>query len=470
MIIYRAEREAGLEEKIALGCQISYASVLREGGQVAERDLTVANSLLGTNATNDGQIDLFYRDSILSSIGWNLNDDVLDKVEVWNARTTPEDKPFNLEHDPRKVIGHITGSYALTEDGKNIPSTSVIDDLPDKYDLVATSVIYRWLKCKDEEYEREIAKIIDEIKAGEWFVSLEALFTNFDYAVSSNGENKVVARNESTAFLTKHLRAYGGDGVYSGYKIGRLLRNLTFSGKGLVRNPANPRGIIFNNVSHFVNSGYITLSDKKVENDMADNALQDRINSLEASLKTASEQNVSLQKQLTDLGQQQVQAKISGLEDEIKKRDEKVNSLSAQVTTEQTARTAAEKLIEELKTSLSTANTTLNELKLKQIKADRVSKWVAKTGLEMTEAEKRVDKFLSLDDATFDAVLETQPGKQTTNVTTASKDVLDNAQVVKDAPLTSSDNSGVNLVQSALKKIYAKSRMTVNSDNNDDGE
>jgi hypothetical protein len=468
MIIYRAEREAGLEEKIVLGCQISYASVLQEGGLISPRDSKVINNFLGADSANAGQVDLFYMHSILASIGWNLNDDVLEKSEVWNARTTPEDKPFNLEHDPRKVIGHITGSYALTEDGENISSSSTIDDLPDKFDLVANSVIYRWLKSKDEEYEKATAKLIDEIKAGKWFVSLEALFTNFDYAVSSNGENKVVARNESTAFLTKHLRAYGGDGVYSGYKIGRLIRNLTFSGKGLVENPANPRGIIFNNVSHFVNSGYITLSDKKVENDMADNALQDRINSLEASLKTASEQNVSLQKQLSDLGQQQVQAKISGLEDEIKKRDEKVNSLSAQVTTEQTARTSAEKLIEELKISLSTANTTLNELKLKQVKADRVSKWVAKTGLEMTEAEKRVEKFLSLDDTTFDAVLETQPGKQTTDSTTASKDVLGNATPTPDAPLTSSDNSGVNLVQSALKKIYAKSRMTINPD--DDGE
>jgi uncharacterized coiled-coil protein SlyX len=55
---------------------------------------------------------------------------------------------------------------------------------------------------------------------------------------------KVVARNETSAFLTKHLRVYGGKGEYEGYKVGRLLRNISFSGKGLVNKPANPRSII----------------------------------------------------------------------------------------------------------------------------------------------------------------------------------------------------------------------------------
>src|SRR5690606_32975140 len=41
-----------------------------------------------------------------------------------------------------------------------------------------------------------------------------------------------------------HLRAYGGNGVYEGYRLGRLLRNITFSGKGLVDVPANKRSHI----------------------------------------------------------------------------------------------------------------------------------------------------------------------------------------------------------------------------------
>lgn len=74
---------------------------------------------------------------------------------------------------------------------------------------------------------------------------MECLFSDFDYSVvSPDGEMKVVARNDESAFLTKHLRVYGGKGVYEGYKVGRLLRNIAFSGKGLVNKPANPRSII----------------------------------------------------------------------------------------------------------------------------------------------------------------------------------------------------------------------------------
>ena len=39
-------------------------------------------------------------------------------------------------------------------------------------------------------------------------------------------ENKVIARDENSAFLTKHLRAYGGTGQYDGYTVGRLLRSI----------------------------------------------------------------------------------------------------------------------------------------------------------------------------------------------------------------------------------------------------
>ena len=86
--------------------------------------------------------------------------------------------------------------------------------------------------------------IIAEIEEGKWFVSMECLFPAFDYALqTSEGETKIIERNEASAFLTKHLRAYGGEGTYENYRIGRLLRNLAFSGKGLVSKPANPRSI-----------------------------------------------------------------------------------------------------------------------------------------------------------------------------------------------------------------------------------
>lgn len=72
-------------------------------------------------------------------------------------------------------------------------------------------------------------------------------FNGFDYGITNKttGEYKVLARNEETSYLTKHLKAYGGLGEHEDYKIGRVLRNITFSGKGFVDKPANPDSIIF---------------------------------------------------------------------------------------------------------------------------------------------------------------------------------------------------------------------------------
>ena len=64
---------------------------------------------------------------------------------------------------------------------------------------------------------------------------MECIFRGFDYGIRKpDGTNHVLARDQDTAFLTQHLRAYGGDGIYQDHKIGRVLRQITFSGKGFV--------------------------------------------------------------------------------------------------------------------------------------------------------------------------------------------------------------------------------------------
>ena len=53
-------------------------------------------------AQNEDQIDLYYLKSILVSTGWNKNDDVFDSKELWAAKNTPEDKPFNFMHNEKR--------------------------------------------------------------------------------------------------------------------------------------------------------------------------------------------------------------------------------------------------------------------------------------------------------------------------------------------------------------------------------
>jgi hypothetical protein len=142
-------------------------------------------------------------------------------------------------HDETDIIGHMISSAAMDENG------AIINELPlpEKMDLVTSAVIYKtW---GDPTQSDRVNSLISKIDEGQLAVSMECVFRNFDYAIiEPDGSHKVIARDENSAFLTKHLRAYGGTGTYEGYKIGRLLRDLYFSGKGLVDKPANPRSVI----------------------------------------------------------------------------------------------------------------------------------------------------------------------------------------------------------------------------------
>jgi hypothetical protein len=237
MQVYEAEKLDNLSDalksvSVAMVCPITSTQLL-------SGDSEIAGITLASISDRPVQADLYYLNSILVSAGWNKNDDVFDVADLWAARETPVDKPFNYMHDETDIIGHMISSAAMGEDGAIINEVP----LPDKMDLVTSAVIYKtW---GDPDQSIRVNDLIAKIDEGQLAVSMECVFRNFDYAVvEPDGSHKVIARDENSAFLTKHLRAYGGNGTYEGYKIGRLLRDLYFSGKGLVDKPANPRSVI----------------------------------------------------------------------------------------------------------------------------------------------------------------------------------------------------------------------------------
>jgi len=157
-----------------------------------------------------------------------------------------------------------------------------------------------WTKPENRE---RMSQIIAEIEEGKWFVSMECLFAGFDYALlDDNGGSKLLERNESSAFLTKHLRAYGGNGEYEGYQIGRCLRQISFSGKGLVSKPANPRSVILDASRAFsLNSNSTILTSfPEGDNDMSDtNLLEKQLAEMKSELASAKEENATLREQIS---------------------------------------------------------------------------------------------------------------------------------------------------------------------------
>lgn len=288
--VFRAEKEAGLEELI----KSSAAIALCGDANIVDASDNFSHSKAYYNAIaeNKNQVDLFYLKTVLVSTGWNRNDDVFDPVEMWKAKATPEDKPFNYEHDCKDIIGHITGCYAVDKAGNMLPDNLQESKIPDNYDIITSAVLYKIIDNKEKQ--DRINKIIEEIGKGQWYVSMEALFRGFDYALeSSKGGVRVIERNENTAFLTKSLKAYGGNGKFENQRIGRVFRNIVFSGKGLVRKPANPDSVI---LSSTASSGYDLLTQEtnkmpeepKVDNTAAElAAAKERADKAEADLKAA---------------------------------------------------------------------------------------------------------------------------------------------------------------------------------------
>jgi hypothetical protein len=443
MQIFTAEREDGLEAKISSSASISYASVA-EPCNPNKSQIRKFKSLASVEDS-----DLYYVQSILVTSSWNKNDDIFDKYEIWIARNTPEDKPTNLEHDENLIIGHITSNWPITEDGILISEDTPIENLPEKYHILTGSVIYR--AFTSPELKERSDKLIAEIESGNKFVSMECFFKGFDYGLldKSTGTYKTLARNENTAYLTKYLRAYGGLGEHDNYKIGRVLRNITFSGKGYVEKPANPESIIFNKniIDDLFTKKSNDLSIAGVSNNQSTSKVENNIMSLDNQVAETTEQVETVTETVVATESAPEATVQASTESETSNAtDELIASLTAEVEAlkamnEAMAKKMKEKEEEEedteaakklkvkedeeakdeenknLKAALEAANEVIAGYKMKEEEMAKKEKKMKRKaslldcGFDAESAEATVEKFDNLNDDAFEAMTSLFAGK-----------------------------------------------------------
>lgn len=247
---FPAEEAAGLAAQVRACGSVRLEAVARHD-QAGELPPPVLSSLLATAGVLAP--DLYPLTAVLVSTGMNLNQDffVGGDADTWAARATPVDKPFNLAHAADDIIGHITAATPFVYGGEDGTAVCPIAEPAADFHIAISAVLYRFLPgCKDRQ--EEIDRVVAEVDAGRWAVSMECRFTGFDYALvpvergtANVAKAKLVARTAETAHLTRHLRAFGGTGEYQGYKVARVFRGTAFSAVGLVRTPANPASVIF---------------------------------------------------------------------------------------------------------------------------------------------------------------------------------------------------------------------------------
>lgn len=370
--------------------------------------------------------DLYGISSVLVSAGWNKNDDVFPSADLWSAKDTPVNKPINNQHVSKDVIGHMTQAMIMTRDGMLVAGE---DELTEDIDIIVHGVIYK--SWTDADQRDKVEQLIAAIEANKKFVSMECSFPHFDYAIiSPKGEHQYIERDAQSSFLTKYLRAYGGSGEFEGYKIGRMLRDFRFIGKGVVDKPGNPRSVILAKnlmfkpakADLFFTSAEVSMDPKDLEKANADNdrltadlkSAQNEINQLKASQsdleKTLSDNGVELEKVKTDLEEVRTKLTAAVTELETAKADlESANADKVKLTEEVTV------LANEIKTSA------------------RVSA-LSEKGVDPEKIDEIVAKFDSVDDEVFEAAIALIVPKKVEETKTEAEATDDEGEEDEDEP------------------------------------
>jgi hypothetical protein len=510
--VYPDEINDGIGNLVKANNSIAYVSPLLQkmSDEVANEFIDRVSPVLSAKANRQiDRIDLYPLQTVLVTAGvWNINTDIFTKEPTWEARFSAQDKPFNLQHVQSDIIGHMTDNFVVDDNYNIVPMDSVLADVPEKFHIVTPAVIYRF--WEDKAKKDRIEKIIAEIEAGKkWFVSMECLFSDFDYGVmNARGESRIIQRTEATAGLTKFLRQFGGPGVIDGgYAIGRVLKNILFSGKGLTDNPANPESVIFNNVQTFKTvsskTGYIDLYRLNTNNDKGKSIMAEETKVITAELKSVSiEDNAAfklvkaekekLETQLAEATKKLADINVQAFTTEIASLKDKVSNLESSLAT---ASTSVKELTDTNKT-LAEKNASLeNEVataKKNQITLERTSALVA-AGAPEDEAKAIVTQFENVSAEQFTAMVELVKPKWAVKAASddkkadedkkddakaAKKDdkdaddkkdavkaeqVLDNTKADADAPL---GVTGVNALESTRASIAAWYESEVRNKNN----
>lgn len=363
--------------------------------------------------------DLFYHKAILVSTTWNKNDDIFSPEEVWAARDTPMHKPTNLNHESSKIVGHMTNNWAIDEDGNIIDDSTAIDDLPSKFHILTGAVIYQ-IYHNDEKYQGEVEELVQEILRGEQFVSMECCLNGFDYAIrEKDGGISVVERNQDTAFLTKHLRAYGGKGEFEGMALGRVLRNINFIGKAYTKIPANPESVIFTKekmldfseakikkIDDLKSSGVHSNSISNLNGDeIMSKEYTDKISELEAALSKAQDEKEALATKLAAADTQKYIDQIETLEAKATEADEALAAKLEEINNlNETLKTSAAK-IDELTEAKAELEGVVAKVEQEKLVAQRVSLLVD-GGFSKEDATAKVSVFENLNDDQFKTLAE----------------------------------------------------------------
>jgi hypothetical protein len=186
--------------------------------------------------------DMLFFSGIFVSSGENLNKAFFLPSELVKSHTTINNKALDIEHDETQIVGHIYSSAFVDHHGNKLNIDTLQDMKQDELEKMDMDVMIAGII-----YKSRFPELAKEIKDNKWKLSMETYFQDYDVKIG----DLILSKKEAEALGLASDNVLGrvarvlqkGKEIAKG-EVARVLRNLLFSGCGLVKNPANPRSVI----------------------------------------------------------------------------------------------------------------------------------------------------------------------------------------------------------------------------------
>ncbi len=201
-----------------------------------------ASKIIRLPKDNEKQPDLQYFSAIFVSSGENLNHAFFLPTELVAAEGTIVNKALDVEHKEDQIIGHIYERAFMDKDGNPLNMGDLSSRSPEELNGIDMHVAIAGIL-----YKARFPNIAEEVASGQWKVSMEAYFSDYDVKVG----DVIMSKKEAEALGFTPESALGrvakvikrGKEIAEG-TLARVLRGIVFSGCGIVKNPANPPSVI----------------------------------------------------------------------------------------------------------------------------------------------------------------------------------------------------------------------------------
>ena len=237
------------------------------------------------------QKDLQYVLAILVSSGMNLNGAVFMPSELIAAKDTMLDKPLDVEHLEGYIVGHIYDRAFMLKDRSVIDPIELLVSKGNKVDSEDIDIAVAM-----SLYKYRFPDIAQEVLDGKYKVSMECYYKDFDIKVGdiiiSKDEAKKlgISFDGEGSFIGSSVKLVDGKKELGYSKIGRVFRDIMFSGCGLVEFPANEESVILEAASD--NSAGVVL-DKVIDMSASDTYMKNKLEMESVSVPDLSDEGDS---------------------------------------------------------------------------------------------------------------------------------------------------------------------------------